>query len=96
MRTVTVPSGAPSLTFWYLPSCKDTLAHDQVQMRIKSTGGSTLATVLNVCSSSGAWTQVSYDLSSLAGRSVVLWFNVHDDGNRASPTYALLDDVSLG
>jgi hypothetical protein len=35
-------------------------------------------------------------MSQWAGRSVSLWFNVHDDGGRATPTSALFDDISLG
>jgi hypothetical protein len=94
-QTVAIPSGSSRLTFWYQPHCPDTLTYDQIQMQIRSTGGSTLATVLNVCSNSGTWTQVSADTSAYAGQSVVLWFNVHDDGWASDPTYALLDDVAV-
>ena len=91
-----MPSGSPVLTFWYQPRCKDTLKNDQIQMQIRDTAGATLATVLNVCSNSGTWTRKSFKLpASVRGRTVVLWFNVHDDGNPANPTYALIDDVSL-
>ena len=88
--------GTSSLTFWYQPHCPDTIIYDQIQMQIRSTAGATLATVLNVCSNSGAWTQVSFNPSSYAGQTVVLWFNDHDDGYPGDPTYFLLDDVALG
>ena len=65
-QSVTIPSGSSKLTFWYQPHCPDTLTYDQIQMQIRSTSGSTLATVLNVCSNSGAWTQKSYDMSTEA------------------------------
>ena len=91
-----IPSGTSRLTFWYQPHCPDTLTYDQIQMQIRNAAGATLATVLNVCSNSGAWTSVSYDTSSFAGQTVVLWFNDHDDGWPADPTYFLLDDVSVG
>jgi hypothetical protein len=94
-QTVAIPSGSSRLTFWYQPHCPDTLTYDQIQMQLRSTSGSTLATVLNVCSNSGAWTQVSFDTSAYAGQSVVLWFNVHDDGWASDPTYALFDDVAV-
>jgi hypothetical protein len=94
-QTVTVPAGSPTLTFWYQPHCTDTISYDQIQAQIRSTSGSTLATVLNVCSNSGAWTQASFNLAAYAGQSVVLWFNDHDDGYAGDPTYFLLDDVSL-
>ena len=94
-QTVAVPSGSSTLTFWYQPHCTDTLTYDQIQMQIRTTAGATLATVLNVCSNSGAWTQVSFDTTAYAGTNVVLWFNVNDDGYPSDPTYALLDDVAL-
>ena len=91
-----VPTGSPSLSFWYQPHCDDTIQFDQIQMQIRTTGGSRLATVLNVCSNTGAWTKVTYSLSKWAGQTVVLWFNDHDDGYPSDPTYFLLDDVSVG
>ena len=95
-QTLTIPVGTSTLTFWYQPHCPDTITYDQIQMQIRNTSGATLATVLNVCSNSGAWTNVSFDTSAWAGQTVVLWFNDHDDGWPADPTYVLLDDVSLG
>jgi hypothetical protein len=64
-------------------------------MQVNNTSGATLATVLNVCSNSGAWTQASFNMSASAGQTVVLWFNDHDDGYPTDPTYFLLDDVVL-
>jgi hypothetical protein len=94
-QTVTVPAGSPTLSFWYQPHCPDTLTYDQIQMQVRSTSGTTLATVLNVCSNSGSWTQKTFSMSAYAGQTVVLWFNDHDDGYPSDPTYFLLDDVSL-
>ena len=37
-------------------------------MQIRSTAGSKLATVLNVCSNSGAWTKVTYSVSKWRGQ----------------------------
>ena len=95
-QTVVIPSGNSSLTLWYQPHCPDTLTYDQITVQIRSTSGATLATPLNVCSNSGAWTQASFSLAAYAGQSVVLWFNDHDDGYPTDPTYFLLDDVSIG
>lgn len=64
-------------------------------MQIKNTSGTVLSTVLNVCSNSGVWTQVTKDMSTWAGQTVVLYFNNHDDGYAGDPTYTLIDDVSL-
>ena len=96
-QTITVPSSGATLSFWYNPHCTDTITFDQQQAQIRSTSGSTLATVLNVCSNSGTWTHVTFSLSSFAGQTVVLWFNDHDDGfaNPPDPTWFFLDDVSV-
>jgi bacillopeptidase F (M6 metalloprotease family) len=94
-QTVAVPTGASTLSFWYQPHCPDTLTYDQIQMQIRNTSGATLATVLNVCSSSSTWSQVSLNMTPYAGQTVVLWFNDHDDGYPSDPTYFLLDDVTL-
>jgi bacillopeptidase F (M6 metalloprotease family) len=64
-------------------------------MQIQNTSGTVLATVLNVCSNTGAWTQVSFDMTPYAGQTVVLWFNDHDDGYAGDATYFYLDDVSV-
>src|SRR5205807_6976068 len=90
-QTVTVPTGSSSLSFWYQPHCPDTLTYDQIQMQIRNTSGSTLATLLNVCSNSTSWSQVSFNTAPYAGQTVVLWFNVHDDGYPSDPTYSLFD-----
>jgi hypothetical protein len=94
-QTVAVPAGATTLSFWYQPHCTDSITYDQIQMQIRNTSNATLATVLNVCSNSGVWTQRSFDVSAYAGQTIVLWFNDHDDGYVGDPTYFLLDDVSL-
>jgi hypothetical protein len=94
-QTITVPSGSPTLTYWYQPHCTDSITYDQIQMQVHSTAGANLATAMNVCSNSGAWTQVSFNMSAYAGQTVVLWFNDHDDGYAGDPTYFLLDDVSV-
>jgi hypothetical protein len=94
-QTVTVPSTGGTLTFWYQPHCTDTITYDWERMEIRNTSGTTLATVLNVCSNSGAWTQVTYSMAAYASQTVVLWFNNHDDNYATDPTYTLVDDVSL-
>src|SRR5207247_1238998 len=71
-QTVAIPSGNSRLTFWYQPHCTDTITYDQIQMQIRSTSGATLATVLNVCSNSGAWTQATFNMTPYAGQTVVL------------------------
>jgi hypothetical protein len=92
---VTVPPGTSALSFWYQPHCASPLLTDKIQMQIRDATGTTLANVLNVCSNSGVWTNVTFDTSAYAGKTVVLWFNAADDGASGTPTYFLLDDVTL-
>jgi hypothetical protein len=94
-QTVAIPSGNSRLTFWYQPHCTDSVTYDQIQAQIRNTSGTTLATILNVCPTGTAWTQVTFDTSAYAGQSIVLWFNDHDDGYAGDPTYFLLDDVAV-
>jgi hypothetical protein len=94
-QTVVVPASGGTLSFWYQPHCTDTITYDQETMQIRNTSGGVLATVLNVCSNSGTWTQVTFGMSAYAGQTVVLYFNNHDDNYPSDPTYTLIDDVSL-
>jgi hypothetical protein len=94
-QTVTVPAGGGTLAFWYQPHCTDTITYDWERMQIRNTGGTVLATVLNVCSNSGAWTQVTYSMAAYAGQTIVLYFVNHDDNYPSDPTYTQIDDVSL-
>jgi hypothetical protein len=94
-QVVAIPNGNSVLGFWYQPHCPDSIVYDQIQMKILSATGTTLATVLNVCSNSGVWTSASVDTSAWAGQTVVLSFNDHDDGYAGDPTYFLVDDISL-
>jgi hypothetical protein len=94
-QTIAVPSTATTLSFWYNPNCPDTLQFDQEQAQVRSTSGTVLATVLNVCSNSGTWTHVTFSMTRFRGQTVVLFFNSHDDGFFADPTFTLLDDVSV-
>jgi hypothetical protein len=96
-QTIVVPSGSPTLSFWYNPHTSDTIQFDQQQAQIRSTSGTRLATVLNVCSNASTWVHVTFSMSQFAGQTVVLWFNDHDDGfnNPPDPTWFYLDDVSV-
>jgi hypothetical protein len=94
-QTVTVPSGSPHLTFFYLPKCKGTVSNDQLQMQIRSTGGSKLATVLNVCQDLSTWQSVNVDMSAYAGQTIVLFFKNHNSGSSGKSVYSVLDDVAL-
>jgi hypothetical protein len=101
-QTVTVPGGTSTLSFWYWPATADEICsgsgciYDWHEAQIRSTSGATLASVFKSNSNARSWNQVTFNTSAFAGRTVVLWFNVHEDG--ASPpddTWMYLDDVSI-
>jgi hypothetical protein len=94
-QTISVPAGSPTLSYWYNPHCPDTITYDQQTVQVRSTSGAVLATVMNICSNSGAWTQKTFSMAPYAGTNVVLYFNVHDDNWPTDPTYMLIDDVSV-
>ena len=102
-QTITVPSsGTTTLSFWYLPSTADQLCSgascqfDWQEAQLRNTSGTTLASVFKSNSNSETWTQVTFDLTPYAGQSVVLWFNVHQDGSSPpDDTWMYLDDVSV-
>jgi N,N-dimethylformamidase beta subunit-like, C-terminal/Domain of unknown function (DUF4082)/Fibronectin type III domain/Bacterial Ig domain len=102
-QTITVPpSGTTTLSFWYNPATTDSICsgsscqYDWQEAQIRSTSGTTLASVFKSNSNSQTWTQVSFNLTSYAGQNVVLWFNVHQDGSSPpDDTSMYLDDVSV-
>jgi hypothetical protein len=102
-QTITVPSaGTTSLSFWYWPATADSLCsgsgcvYDWQEAQIRSTSGQTLASIFKSCSNSQTWTQGTFNLTPYAGQSVVLWFNVHQDGSSPpDDTWMYVDDVSV-
>lgn len=95
-QTVTVPTNATTLSFWYANNCPDTVQYDWATVEIRNTSGATLATPLApTCATAYAWTQVTFDISAYRGQTIVLWVNSHDDGYFADPTYTLYDDFSI-
>jgi hypothetical protein len=92
-QTIRVPSTNAALSFWYQPHCRS--SRDAQQMQIRTTAGAVLASELNVCDGSGTWKQFSASLAAFSGQTVVLWFNSRDDNLFFSPSYLLVDDVTV-
>lgn len=99
-QTFTVPSAA-SLSFWYWPAttdganCNLQSPPDYQSATITDNTDSTKnATVFKVCSNSQTWTHQTVDLSTFAGHSITLTFNVTQDG-LTTPTEMYLDDVAV-
>ncbi|MCX2747523.1 fibronectin type III domain-containing protein [Arthrobacter sp. MI7-26] len=102
-QTITVPAtGTSTLSFWYQPHTADdtcsgtTCRYDWMEAQVRNTSGATLASLFKLSSNSGAWTQLTANLSAYAGQTITLWFNVHLDGSSpADDTWMYLDDVTL-
>jgi hypothetical protein len=93
-QTVTLPAGHPMLSFWYYPNSTDDVFFDWQEAQIQSTSGSVLAQVFKVAEDTQTWTRRTFDLTPFAGQTVVLYFNVHQDG-AGDPTGMYLDDVEV-
>jgi hypothetical protein len=95
-QTVTIPSSvtAASLTFYYLPTCNDTLSNDWQEAQIQSSTGTMLAQVMKVCSTAPSWTKVYFNLISYKGQTIRIYFNSHGNGDSLL-TFMYLDDVTV-
>jgi hypothetical protein len=95
-QTFTAPAGTPTLTFWYLVVCTDTVQFDWATATLRDNTANTTRTVLaRTCTNNGAWAQKSVALTG--GHSYTLALIDHDDNfsNPPDPTYTLFDDVSV-
>jgi len=96
VQTFNLPSGSPTLSFWYKNTCPDTVTYDWATATLKDNSTGTTATVLaKTCTTSGAWTLVNYNASSMAGHSVTLTLTNHDDNYSGDATYTTFDDVNV-
>lgn len=98
-QQVTIPGGAASatLSFWYYPICQDTVEYDwQEAIIYDATFTTKLAYVMpQVCSNSQTWTHQTFDLMPYKGQTIILYFNVKNDGWGNLKTAMYLDDVSV-
>jgi hypothetical protein len=95
-QTITIPAGdTATLSYWYWASTTDTISYAWQEAQIQSSTGTTLAQVTKVASNTKAWTQVTYNLSSYAGQTIRVYFNVHGNGYASDYVYMYLDDVSV-
>ncbi|MGZ3666285.1 MAG: hypothetical protein ACXVDA_17590, partial [Ktedonobacterales bacterium] len=93
-QTVTIPSGATSLSFWYRVVCPDTVTYDWATATLKDNTTSTTTTILaKTCTNTGAWSQVTASVT--AGHSYTLTLISHDDNYAGDATYTLYDDVNV-
>ena len=95
-QTFTVAATGGKLTFWYKTICSDKAKNDWFTVSLlDGVTGASSTLVAPVCSNGQDWTKVTVNLSAHAGHFVTLTFLNHDDGVPSTPTFTLVDDVSL-
>lgn len=97
-QAVTIPSDAASatLSFWYYPLCQDTVRYDwQGVIVFNNTWGVLDWAMPKTCSDSQAWTYHAFDLTPYQGQTIILYFNVYNNGVGNRKTAMYLDDVSV-
>jgi len=95
VQTVTAPTGATQVSFWYRTYCPDSLTYDWSTATLKDNTTNVTTTVLpRTCTATGTWRQVTWPV--VAGRSYTLTLINHDDNYVADPTYTQFDSIAFG
>ena len=98
-QEVTIPENAVSvaLSFWYYPISQDTVQYDWQEVIVyDQTLSHRLAWAMpRVCSNRQTWTHYTFNLMPYKGQTIVLYFNVYNDGVVDLTTAMYLDDVSV-
>ncbi len=95
-QTFDVPASGGKLTFWYRSVCADKVKNDWFTATLLDGVTGDVSTVQTpVCVKNVVWTKVTVNLSAHAGSYVTITFVNHDDGDPATPSYTLVDDVAL-
>ena len=94
-QTITVPSTTRNvnLKFWYWAASMESSSADWQQAQIRATDGTVLSSVFKTKSNAKSWKSISKSLNNWRGKTIVIWFNVHQDAN-AKVTWMYLDDVT--
>jgi len=99
-QEVSIPGDAASatLSFWYYPLCEDTLLYDWQGAIIYEPPWpwELLAWAMpQICADSQTWTHHTFDLTPYKGQTIILYFNVYNNGVGNRKTAMYLDDVSV-
>ena len=95
-QTVTMPSAANTLSFWYKITCPDSVTYDWATATLKDNVTGTTVTVLgHTCTNTNTWVQASTSVTSMRGHSVTLTLSNHDDNSTGDATYTDYDDVNV-
>ena len=94
-QQIVLPAGAGRITlrYWYWPGSQDSAADSQLAL-ILDTRYRSIGRVMQVLQNNQAWRAVASDLTRFAGQSVVIYFNVLNDGD-GQRSWMYVDDVSV-
>lgn len=94
-QQVLVPSNG-TLSFWVYQGSSEPNSQYAYQWALFMDGnGNVVDSLYQSVNNTGGWKKLTYNVSSLAGQSLYLYFGVHGDGYGAYHTYQYVDDVSL-
>jgi uncharacterized repeat protein (TIGR01451 family) len=92
--TLPITMTQPTLSFLYRLGGASTANHTWLDVQVQQ--GITVTTLVSITTeTSGVWTHRWFDLSTWAGKTVTLTFNVHETEGQP-PAYAVLDEVTIG
>ncbi len=95
-QTISLPATTytATLTFWYYPlSGLD--PGDRQECLLLDEDDHLLAILMRTNVNTAAWTQMTFDLSAYAGRTVQVYFNAYNDADGSGVAAFYLDDVSV-
>ncbi|MFQ5813815.1 MAG: glycoside hydrolase family 10 protein [Anaerolineae bacterium] len=97
-QEVTIPEDAASatLSFWYYPLCQDDVEYDWQGAIIYDHNWVRRDWAMEkICSDSQTWTYHAFDLMPYRGQTIIVYFNVYNNGVDNLKTAMYLDDVSI-
>lgn len=96
-QKVTIPGDAVSanLSFWYYPLCQDDADDWQAVIIYDQAWGILDWVMPKVCSDSQTWTYHTFNLMPYKGQTIIIYFNVYNNGGGNLKTAMYLDDVSV-
>ena len=71
---INLPAGTPTLTFWQWRQTEGGTSYDQSLVQVSADGGATWTLAYQSTDNSASWVQASVNLSTWAGKSVLLRF----------------------
>jgi hypothetical protein len=97
-QEVTIPDDVASatLSFWNYPICQDAAEEDwQAAIIYDEAWGILDWAIPKTCSDSQTWAHRTMDLTAYKGQTIIVYFNVYNNGVGDLKTAMYLDDVSV-